>query len=61
MILSYTGICFVWCIEEKKSNDIVCCESDIQCRYFWYNSDMNFFTTVFLIQYRHTFVFRGSF
>ena len=35
MILSYTGICFVWCIEENKSNDIVCYESDIQCRYFY--------------------------
>ena len=42
VILSYTGIRFVWCIEENKSNGIVCCESDIQCRYFlWYNSDMN--------------------
>ena len=35
MILSYTEICFVWCIEENKSNDIVCCESNIQCRYFY--------------------------
>ena len=35
MILSYTGICFVWCIEENKSNGIVCYESDIQCRYFY--------------------------
>ena len=35
MLLSYTGICFVWCIEENKSNDIVCYESDIQCRYFY--------------------------
>ena len=35
MILSYTGICFVWCIEENKSNDIVCYEGDIQCRYFY--------------------------
>ena len=35
MILSYTGICFVWGIEENKSNGIVCCESEIQCRYFY--------------------------
>ena len=28
-------ICFVWCIEENKSNGIVCYESDIQCRYFY--------------------------
>ncbi len=34
VLLSYTGIRFVWCIEENKSNGIVCCESDIQCRYF---------------------------
>ena len=35
MILLYTGICFVWCIEENKSNGMVCYESDIQCRYFY--------------------------
>ena len=35
MILSYIEICFVWCIEENKSNGIVCCESDMQCRYFY--------------------------
>ena len=35
MILSYVGICYVWCIEENKSNGIVYCESEIQCRYFY--------------------------
>ena len=35
MILSYTGIRFIWCIEENKSNGIVYYESDIQCRYFY--------------------------
>ena len=41
MILSYTGICFVWCIEENKSNDIVYYESDIQCRYFYATMQMS--------------------
>lgn len=35
MILSYTEFGFVWCIEENKGNGIVCCESEIQCRYFY--------------------------
>ena len=40
MILSYTEICFVWCIKEKN-NGIVCCGSDIQCRYFYGMMNMN--------------------
>ena len=35
VVILHIEICFVWCIEENKSNGIVCCESDMQCRYFY--------------------------
>ena len=41
MMLSHTGICFVWCIKENKDNGIVSCKGGIQCHYFYKKENEN--------------------